>query len=192
MVRERMYGSDTEFCEWMRHCEQLPSYDENFGFVASDNDLTVHRYKTVVDSVGTREVQGIMQVEIKTRKGKPSDSQIDTLTKLNLFNGDKKVNGTHIRFFGVFVLVLSGTTPDNSSDMWWAIAPKDRFLGDANHLKIHHINRPKLIDILRFERHPRNLTDCNPFRRHHKTQQFIETELTPLGFEVQKIVTKRS
>ena len=45
MVRERMYGSDTEFCAWMRSCKDLPSYGDTFGFVASDNDVTVHRYR---------------------------------------------------------------------------------------------------------------------------------------------------
>lgn len=192
MVRERMYGSDTDFCAWMRRCKDLPSYGDTFGFVASDNDLTIHRYKTSIDSVGTREVQGIMQVEIKTRRGKPSSSQIDTLTKLNLFCGDRKLGNINIRFFGVFVLVLSGTSPDDSDCMWWCSSPKDRFLSDAKHLRISSISRSELIEILRFECHPRNLSDKTPFRRHHKTQHFIEKELTPLGFEVDKIITKRS
>lgn len=192
MVRERMYGSDTEFCAWMRRCKELPSYSRDFGFVASDNDITIHRYITSVDGVGTREVQGIMQIEIKTRKGKPSESQTDTLTKLNLFNGDRRVGGVSIRFFGVFVLVLSGTSPDDSDAMWWAAPPKDRFFKDAAMMRITEINYQMLIDILRFERHPRNLNDRQPFRRHHKTSLFVETETTPLGFEVDKLITKRS
>ena len=192
MTRERMYGSDTDFCAWMRRCKDLPSYSDEFGFVASDNDLTVHRYKTSVDSVGTREVQGIMQVEIKTRRGKPSTSQTDTLTKLNLFNGDRRVGETYIRFFGVFILVLSGTSPDDSDLMWWLIPPKDRFLSDAAKMDVNLIYYKKLIEILRFDRHPRNLSDTNPFRRHHRTKKFIEIESMPLGFDVEKIVTKRS
>lgn len=192
MTRTRMYGSDTEFCAWMRNCEQLPSYGENFGFVASDNDLTVHRYKTCVDSVGTREVQGIMQIEIKTRHGKPSSSQVDTLTKLNLFACDKKVQGVQVRFFGVFFLVMSGTTPEDSDSMWWGRCPADKFLKDAKFITWTEVNRSKLIDVLRFERHPRNLENTTPFRRHHKTKQFVELEHMPLGFSVEKIVTQRS
>lgn len=192
MTRERMYGSDTDFCAWMRRCKDLPSYGDDFGFVASDNDLTIHRYKTSVDSVGTREVQGIMQIEIKTRNGKPPASQTDTLTKLNLFCGDRRVSGIDIRFFGVFVLVMSGTSPDDSSTMWWGATPKDKFLSDAKHMNWNQINKSQLIEILRMECHPRNLKDKTPFRRHHKKQSFIEKELTILGFEVERIVTKRS
>lgn len=192
MTRERMYGSDTDFCAWMRRCKDLPSYGDDFGFVASDNDLTIHRYKTSVDSIGTREVQGIMQIEIKTRNGKPPASQTDTLTKLNLFCGDKTVNGVSIRFFGVFVLVLPGTHPTETELMWWGASPKDKFLSDAKHMTWSKINYQELIDLLRFERHPRDLRERNPFRRRHKTTQFVEVEKTPLGFDVEKIVTKRS
>lgn len=192
MVRERMYGSDTEFCAWMRSCKDLPSYGDTFGFVASDNDVTVHRYKTCIDSVGSREVQGIMQIEVKTRTGKPSPSQVDTLTKLNLFCGDKKVDGCTIRFFGVFVLVLSGTSPDDSESMWWGASPKNKFLANANDFRWESINIEYLIDILRFDRHPRNLKDTSPFRRHHKTKEFIEVEQSPLGFPVERLVVRRS
>ncbi len=60
MTRDRMFGSDTDFCAWMRACKELPSSSDDFGFSASDNDVTVHRYKTVVDAKGTRDIQGLM------------------------------------------------------------------------------------------------------------------------------------
>jgi len=191
MTRERMYGSDTEFCEWMRKCKDLPSYSKDFGFAASDNDVTVHRYMTCVDSVGTRDVQGIMQIEIKTRQGKPSESQMDTLSKLNLFHGEKVIQGVYIRFFGVFVLVMSGTSPDDSQNMWWCSMPKGTFISDASKMKITSINRSKLIDLLRFEVHPVGLYP-RPFRRHHSTKIIMETETTPLGFEVERHIVLRS
>jgi len=183
MVRPRIFGSDTDFCRWMRNCPLLPCVGEDFGFVASDNDLTIHRYKTCVDSVGTRSVQGIMQVEIKTRGGWPSDSQIDTLSKVNLFCGDKTTNGVCVRFFGVFVLSMSGTSPDDSNEIRWGSIPRGRSIGSSAYVRWELIDIKMLIDIFRFDRHPRNLRDTKPFRRHHKTNEFIEIERTELGFD---------
>ena len=45
--------------------------------------------------------------------------------------------------------------------------------------------------LLRFEIHPDNF-DPRPFRRRHKTQEIVEIETTPLGFEVEKLLIKRS
>lgn len=191
MVRERSFGSDVEFCEWMRNCNDLPSYGKDFGFVATDTDLVVHRYLTSVDSIGTREVQGLMQIEVKTRMGKPQPSQMDTLSKLNLFADEKVVSGVYVRFFGVYILVLQNTTPDNSSHIWWVKIPKGKFYSDPKLSVIKQIDRGCLIDILRFERHPDNLEKL-PFRRHHKTQDIYVDELTPLGFTVERRITKRS
>jgi hypothetical protein len=169
----------------------LPSYSKDFGFVASDNDVTVHRYLTSVDGVGTREVQGIMQIEVKTRQGKPSESQMDTLSKLNLFSSEKVVSGVYVRFFGVFVLVLSHTSPDDSEFMWWCSIPKGLFISDAKKMKITSIDKATLIQLLRFELHPVSLVK-KPFRRHHLTREILQVETTPLGFEVEKTITKRS
>lgn len=191
MTRERMYGSDTEFCDWMRNCKRLPSFSRDFGLSASDNDVTLHRYITAIDGQGTREVQALMQVEVKTRQGKPPFAQIDTLSKLNMFCGQKSTREGVVRFFGVFILVLQNTRPDNSEKMWWGSIPKGLNIRDARECKWKQIDVDVLIDILRFDRHPRSL-DKNPFRRHHKTQEVIESEVTPLGFEIEKRVTKRS
>lgn len=191
MTRGRVYGSDTPFCAWMRTCPDLPSHSKNFGFTSSDNDITVHKYMTSVDSIGTREVQAIMQVEIKTRCGKPEESQMDTLSKLNLFKGYKRVNGTHINFFGVFILVLSGTKPENSKRMWWGKIPEGKVCNNASNLIWVPVDKDKLIKLLRFDLHPVSLT-TNAFRRHHKTREILVTETTPLGFECDRILIKRS
>jgi hypothetical protein len=186
-----MYGSDTEFCAWMRACRELPSYGDDFGFVASDNDITIHRYMTAVDGLGTRDLQSIMQIEIKTRIGKPPPSQLDTLSKLNSFAGIKKSNGQVVVFYGVFLLVLEGTNPDDSENMWWGILPKDSFTTNVRDCKWRRILRDELISILRFERNPR--TWEKPIhRRHHKTEQIMVVERMPLGFDVPTLLVRRS
>ena len=196
MTRERIYGSDTEFCAWVRTCKELPSFSQDFGVVACDNDVTIHRYMHSVDGIGSRDVQSIMQIEIKTKRGnpksgKPSNSQMDTISKLNLFEGEKDVDGQHVRFFGVFLLVLSETTPDNSESMWWGVIPRGVCVSNATLLKWRLINRDALIKLLRFEIHPVNFAR-NPFRRHHKTREIVSTETTELGFEVERKIIKRS
>lgn len=191
VTRERFHGSDTEFCAWLRACKELPSFSSDFGVVASDNDVTIHRYMHAVDGVGTRDVQSIMQLEIKTRRGKPHESQMDTLSKLNLFAGEREVSGNHIRFFGLFLLVLSDTTPDNSGGMWWGVIPKGICVSDATMLKWTRIDRDVLIKLLRFDLHPVNFS-TQPFRRHHKTREIIVIERTALGFDIERPITKRS
>lgn len=192
MTRTRIFGSDTPFCDWMRNCEMLPSSSEDFGFSACDNDVTVHRYKFgVKDAVGTRDVQGLMQIEVKTRQGKPSFSQFDTLNKLNLFAGERQIGGCHIRFFGVFVLVLSGTTPDDSDAMWWCSMPKGTLISDPSAMKFRKINKRTLIEIMRFDRHPRNFS-LQTFRRHHKTKVIEQEVVTELGFTTAVRMTKKS
>jgi hypothetical protein len=191
MTRARIYGSDTPFCDWLRKCKELPSYSFDCGVVAADNDVTIHRYLSCVDSVGTREVQAIMQVEVKTRSGLPTESQLDTLSKLNLFRGSRVDKGTHIRFFGVFLLVLSGTSPDDSKDIWWCGIPEGKVIKSASALRWRSITKPQLISILKFDLHPVNL-ESNPFRRHHKTSEVVQIEQTPLGFECERVLIKRS
>lgn len=193
MTRERVYGSDTDFCRWMRYCKELPSldYESGFGFAASDNDITVHRFMTSIDAIGTREVQGIMQIEIKTQWGKPSQSQLDTLCKLNSFAAVKTQGGVYVRNFGVYILVFDGTNPDTSSKILWVSFPKGKFVKDRGECKQRLITREQLISLLRFELHPDNFTPM-PFRRHHKTQEVLEVSTAPLGFEVERLIIKRS
>lgn len=191
MTRQRIYGSDTEFCAWIRGCKELPSIGHDFGLAVSDNDITLHRYMTSVDSIGTREVQAIMQLEVKTRKGKPPAAQMDTLSKLNMFATQKTTKQGVVRFFGVFILVMSDTTPDNSKLMWWGVIPKTLITADASKLIWKKIDREKLIQLLRFERHPRNF-EMQPFRRHHLTRVITETVAMPLGFKVDVPVVRKS
>lgn len=157
MTRERSFGSDVPFCRWMREQKELPSDSKDCGFVATDVDLMVHRYRTSINGVGTREFQKIMHIEIKTRQGLPSESQMDTLSKLNLFSGSREDSeGHHIRHYGVFVLVLTATCPNSSSKMWWGYIPRKRIVRDARDgLCWRRISKPRLIKLLKFEIHPR-------------------------------------
>lgn len=180
MTRMRVFGSDKPFCDWVRHCRFLPSSSFEFGVCIDDVDLIVHVYKTPVDAVGTREVQSLMFLEVKTRGGELLMHQQDTLKKLNWFRGIK--NG--VRHFGVSVLKMSGTTPIKSQNIWWG-----RFKNDS--LAYRKIDVATLIELLKFNMHPDNL-GRRPFRRHHKTQTIVEQETTPLGFVCDLKKTKRS
>ena len=195
MTRARFFGSDTPFCGWIRACPELPSVGNNLGFSVTDNDVILHRYMTSIDKIGTREVQCLMQLEVKTRSGKPRESQMDTLTKLNLFHGtkihiDRGITYT-IRYFGYFILVMSDTTPDDSEKMWWGSIPFGIVSNNANKLKWVRINKTLLIQLLRFDINPRTFEKII-LRRHHKTSHFYEQVKAPLGFMVEEHLIKRS
>jgi len=188
MTRERLYGSDTPFCAWMRSHPELPSYSQTCGFVATDNDVTIHRYLTgLVDACGTRDIQSLMHLEVKTRGGLPTASQRDTLRKKHLFRGTKEYNGQVVRFWGCYVLSMSGLTPDDSQWLGWG-----RFSSEhTDQLTYTEIDRQALVELLKFERHPDNL-DRQPFRRRHKTRFIDVTEEVPLGFTVERTICQRS
>ncbi len=187
MTRPRIYGSDTAFCAWMRRQESLPSFSRECGFVALDNDLTIHRYLTgIQDSLGTRDIQSMLHLEVKTRDGDPTKSQRDTLRKKHLFRGEKKHRGQIVRWWGVYFLKMSGMSPDDSTSMQWGI-----FRHQSDIVSWRDIDRETLLKLLRFELHPGNLTS-QPFRRHHLTREYSIEETTPLGFSVERIIQRRS
>lgn len=188
MIRARFFGSDPDFCAWLRRQKkELPSYSKNVGFVASDVDLIVHRYITDVDGLGTREIQATMMLEVKTRNGKPTYSQLQTLNLWHQTIYPKKtVDEKIIRNFGVSILILSGTDPDNSEIMQWG-----RFNSSTSSIYYRQINKSQLFKLLRFELHPENLT-LHPFRRHHKTSEIRVIEQEPLGFHVEKTIKQVS
>jgi len=188
MTRARIYGSDVEFCRWLRGCKLLPSHDAaaGVGVVASDVDVFLHRYMMSVDGVGTRQVQAMGFLEVKTRGGGIRDSQSDTLWKAHMMSkGQSVFDGIVLRHYGVGFLFMDGTSPDDSGSMEWGRFQKNRsILRKA-------ITLTDLIDLLKFDRHWHNLTR-NPFRRHHKTRTIYGTDVAPLGFEVDTVVQERS
>lgn len=187
MARDRTYGEDKPLLAWVRQNPNLPSSGITEGFAVTDTDFMIHRYKVAVDKQGSREVQAMMQIEGKTRGGVPSPSQQDTLWKHDAFRGAKTVGSDRVWFLGVFVLVLSGTTPVDSEQMWWG-----RFLDSMNdRIQWDEIDVEMFERILRFDVNPRKL-NRQIFRRHHKTQKIIVYEQTELGFGVHREIVKRS
>lgn len=189
MARDRIFGTDTEFMAWLRTCKELPSFSDDCGWVQTDCDTIIHRYKHVVDREGTRDVQGLMHLEIKTRGGRPPDSQCDTLFKLHQFAGDITVNSQSVRHFGVSFVSVDGTTPDNSSLIEWGSFHRAKTHCDIEWIAI---DRDLLLKILRFDVYPWRPFTPRPFRRHHKTQIIYAKETTPLGFDSYRQITKRS
>ena len=178
MTRDRIYGNDVEFMAWVRNQDRLPSFSPTVGFVTTDCDCFIHRYMSCVDVMGTREVQALMFLEIKTRGGDLRASQQDTLEKVNRFQGVITDKQGLLRSFGVSVVKLSGTSPDDSDFIQWG-----RF--NSGQLNYTTINKETLIQLMLFELHADNLTP-QPFRRHHKTREINVVETTTLGFTVER------
>jgi hypothetical protein len=188
-----MFGSDAPFMAWLRSQEkELPSYSANVGFVATDVDLFIHRYLTgLQDAIGTRDIQALMMVEVKTRGGNVRDSQLDTLAKIHACCGMREVDyyGQILRHFGVSFLFLSGTTPDDSEQMTWGRFDTRKL--DRQQIKSRPITKERLFELLRFDRHPDNFSN-RTFRRHHLTGEIEQIVKAPLGFEYLVKTKKRS
>lgn len=188
MTRDRLFGSDVPFMKWCRANKLLPSFSEECGWVQTDVDTFVHRYLVCVDRIGTREVQPMMEVEVKTRGGSLTDSQLDTYRKKHAtIIPSLKWHGQTIRNHGVTILRLSGTSPEDSESIKWC-----RF--DRNHrskLIESDITLEQLISLLRFDLHPDSL-EPSPYRRRHKTSEIVEVVTTPLKFEIEKTIVSRS
>lgn len=186
-TRDRIYGEDKPFCDWMRRHKLLPSKgDDECGFAATDVDVHIHRFITSVDSLGTRQIQSMMTLEVKTRNGKVHFSQLDTLAKQHMCSqGQQFFLGQLVWHWGVSIVRLSGETPEDSSLIRWGrfVTPKQ--------VQETDITADQLIDLMRFELHPDTLLP-RPFRRHHKTHKFYVQEKAPLGFTYDKPIVKRS
>jgi hypothetical protein len=188
MTRDRMFGSDVPFMAWCRSCSLLPSSSQDCGWVQTDVDTFVHRYLTCVDKMGTREVQPMMEVEIKTRSGGLRDSQIDTYRKKHAtIIPNLRWNGQTLVNYGVSFVCMDGTTPTDSTWIKWG-----RFRRTlACEIAWHEITLDQLIQLLRFDLNPDTLA-ANTFRRHHKTRSVVVCEETPLGFVAERHLVKRS
>lgn len=194
MARDRLFGSDVPFCAWMRRQEELPSDGATCGFAATDVDVLVHRFKENADGLGTRAIQAMMLLEVKTRGAPPTDSQRDTLFKhMCCLKNRKAIRNEagrieYVRHFGVSFLVLEGTDPEDSAGMQWG---RFDLKSDAQRIRWCDVTVPQLLALLRFEIHPDDFKNRNPFRRHHKTREIIETRNDGL-FPYEHVVVKRS
>lgn len=184
MTRSRVFGSDTDFCAWHRKHADLQA-TSNLGMTLNDIDVLVHRYVHCRDKIGTRDIQCLMHLEVKTRNGEPQFAQRDSFCKLNLFRGDRRHKRMRIINFGVFFLSMSHTSPDNSTSMRWG-----RFT-HSEEIEWRTINESQLLRLLRFDVDPSTLEPLQ-FRRHHKTRETIERRVMPLGFATEVRVTHRS
>jgi hypothetical protein len=188
MTRDRLFGSDAPFMSWCRSCKLLPSWSADCGWVQTDVDSFIHRYLTCVDRQGTREVQPMMEIEVKTRSGNLTASQIDTYRKKHATTiPHLKWNGQWLVNYGVSFVRMDGTSPVDSQSMMWG-----RFKRSSlTEIAWHEIVLEQLIDLLRFELNPDTLAK-NSFRRHHKTRKVLVCEETPLGFIADRELTARS
>ena len=195
MTRDRVWGADVPFCAWLRKQSYLPSYSAVKGVVATDVDLLIHRYLDTLDTTGTRQLQSLIKVEVKTRGGHPSTSQLDTWLQDHLCVRESILYaGSYVRHWGNAILSLSGEDPDDSDQKIWARFPKGSIQLSKcgwNDLVKHDIDTVQLLRLLAFELHPDSLTE-HPFRRHHKTHKIVRDTKTPLGFVTQERVTVRS
>jgi hypothetical protein len=192
MTINRRYGEDTSFGRWMRDRKDLESHPLAAAFTANDVDWIFHRYKTHVDAIGTKEVQCLMFVEVKTHMAVPRAAQRETLFFINQrlnYDGElKKLDGTQIvaRFFGVHVLCLENDYPEDSAKMCWSSFDKS---GNFKWYTIKSVEA--LVSLLKFDVHPD--TFClNPLRRHHRTKEILVSEKQPLGFYTDRIVIQKS
>lgn len=186
MTKKRIYGEDKDFMAWVRAHPDLPSYSVNHGRTVNDVDFLIHQYMTTVDAMGSREIQQIMHIETKSRGGVPDFAQVDTLFKEHLMKvGKKKINQQQVRHYGVSVLSMSGTSPENSDHLRWG---RFRIKGV---LRFRIIRTQTLVDLLTFRIDPDTLKPID-YRRHHKTRVVERIEQTPLGFEMTVHETLRS
>lgn len=188
MARDRIYGSDVPFMAWCRSNSDLPAFSRDCGWVQTDVDTFVHRYITSVDSQGTRDLQCMMEIEVKTRSGMPSWSQEDTLRKKHLTTKPEvRINGQLVKNMGVTIVSMDGVTPDDSETITWC-----RFEQEPPHrLKKMEVSVQQFSELIKFELHPDTL-NSKPFRRHHSTRRYVEMTTAPLGFEVEMNIVERS
>lgn len=188
MTRDRIYGSDAPFMAWCRSCDELPSYSRECGWVQTDVDTFLHRYISSVDGVGTREVQCMMELEVKTRGGELTTSQADTYRKKHAMTiPSLKFYGQSLVNYGISILRLDGASPTDSKLFNWG-----RFQRSSDtEIFWRQITAEQFIHLLRFEIHPDTLKEIS-FRRHHKTSTFVLRERTELGFSVDRNFINRS
>lgn len=193
MTTSRRFGNDeTEFQAWIRAHPEIDSL--RHAVTVNDCDLVLQKYKTVVDGIGTRDVQLHMWVEVKTHSAMPNNTQRESLFDHHqlLMNKRRKLVSAISRtersvwHFGVYVLSLSGTAPDNSSRIDWCS------FDSRGALQRQPIDCETLCGILRFDVSPDDVKDALRLRRHHKTTELIRDERTPLGFVVPVVIRRSS
>lgn len=163
------HTAETSFGRWLRNNKQL---DSRLGYNITDEDYTILKF--VRENSG-REVEMMMEVEVKMMGSFPSPAQGDILHKKNQLIRNRKETPTkklklqagtaplkvysvyqrryvQVRHFGVHLLQFSGLGPDDSESIKW-----DK----------KEISQEVLTQILRFDLDPDTLRPLT-VERHHK------------------------
>lgn len=186
MTTSRRYGSDTEFGAWLRRQPDMDSRE--VGLAANDIDWDILKYRVGSDTIGSRSLKCHMQVEIKSHGATPNPSQLEALYGKHQLISRFREDGSLLPVevwrpgntkqdkwwcFGVYVLSMSHTTPDNSDAIWWGCFNSD------GELSWTELDIDALKDILRLRKRPDTFAPLS-LRRHHKTQWVTVKEETPL------------
>jgi len=192
MTATRRYGEDNPFGAWVRLQPDLDSVQHSL--TVNDADWIFHKYRTHRDGIGTREVQCMMFVEVKTNLAIPKPAQSETLFFIHQrmkWDGElKRLGGSRVavRCFGVFVLCLLGCRPTSSSGMSWG-----HFDSNGTLLWSALRGEWELKKVLAFDIDPHNLKAIeHTLRRHHKTTQTLVRERTDIGIVADRIIVERS
>lgn len=171
-IGRRNGAEETAFGRWIRSHPDLDSIRERLS--VTDSDYWIHQYRAHSDKVGSRAVDSIMLVEVKTHSRGMPMAQRDTLHLVNqllrLANGRRDGRRRYVRLksskvgekrivrcFGVHLLVLSGDDPTNSDEILW----------DGRRVDVD-----LLVALLRFERDPDHPQKAEfQFRRHHTSKK---------------------
>ncbi len=161
MTTPRRDDTQEPWAAWVQKNPRLDSVRE--GLCCTNSDLWVHKYRTHVDNVGTRELQHIMLIEVKTFGKDVPTAQADTYHLIDqiLRRKDRKYfrrpsgEKRWVRTWGVHYIIMSGDAPDTSEWITWDRKP---------------IDVTTLEELLRFERNPDTLAKRSD-RRHHTASQ---------------------
>ena len=192
MTRARQWrDGETPFGAWLRGHPGLESH--TVSLAVTDADWIFHKYCIHRDSLGRRDVQLMMFLEVKCCGAEPSASQEDTLYMLHqcMHELGKQVRNLGNRqqvtlwHFGVFVLSLPGEGPDDhAACRWGAFGPSGRLQWRTGPVNV-------LAKLLAFDMRPDTFQPLD-LRRHHASHVVYITEQTPLGFAVKRPILVRS
>lgn len=158
------HTAESAFQRWMRNNPHMDSKD---GHVRSDLDFIIHRYKS---PDGSRHIQCMMFVEVKTHGAKVSESQGKTLSILRQLLQNQGDRSTYcsdgrggpfrmIRSFGGFELRMSGACPETSVWIEW----------NRKRISIQTLN-----EILTFDKNPITLKKMDWRYNHHHPDKTLD------------------